>query len=102
MALGYLWVARAGIALLALGLAFLYRFAVQRGLITPPMRVAFGLLLGTVSGDRLRRGAAGLVLAGLWAADVSTASALLLGSATLVCHDLVKRFWAPHLALARA
>ena len=38
----------AGIALLALGLAFLYRFAVQRGLITPPLRVAFGLLLGTV------------------------------------------------------
>src|SRR5512147_1205974 len=48
VAQGYLWVARAGIALLALGLAFLYRFAVQRGLITPPLRVAFGLLLGTV------------------------------------------------------
>lgn len=35
---------------------------------------------------------AGLVLAGLWAADVSTASALLVGSATLVVGDLVKRF----------
>ncbi len=41
--------------------------------------------------------AAGLILAGLWAADVSTASALLMGSATLVCNDLVKRFIAPHL-----
>lgn len=40
---------------------------------------------------------AGLVLAGLWAADVSTASALLVGSATLVVGDLVKRFLAPDL-----
>jgi len=41
--------------------------------------------------------AAGLILAGLWAADVSTASALLLGSATLVTNDIVKRFVAPDL-----
>jgi SSS family solute:Na+ symporter len=41
---------------------------------------------------------AGLVLAGLWAADVSTASALLVGSATLVVGDLVKRFWIPDLS----
>jgi SSS family solute:Na+ symporter len=40
---------------------------------------------------------AGLVLAGLWAADVSTASALLVGSATLVVSDFVKRFLAPDL-----
>lgn len=40
---------------------------------------------------------AGLVLAGLWAADVSTASALLVGSATLVVGDIVKRFFAPDL-----
>jgi len=40
---------------------------------------------------------AGLVLAGLWAADVSTASALLVGSATLVVGDLIKRFFAPDL-----
>ncbi len=40
---------------------------------------------------------AGLVLAGLWAADVSTASALLVGSATLVVGDFVKRFLAPDL-----
>jgi len=40
---------------------------------------------------------AGLVLAGLWAADVSTASALLVGSTTLVVGDLIKRFFAPNL-----
>ena len=40
---------------------------------------------------------AGLVLAGLWAADVSTASALLVGSATLVVGDLIKRFFVPNL-----
>ncbi len=40
---------------------------------------------------------AGLVLAGLWAADVSTASALLVGSATLVVGDLIKRFFIPDL-----
>lgn len=41
---------------------------------------------------------AGLVLAGLWAADVSTASTLLVGSATLVVGDLIKRFAAPDLS----
>jgi len=40
---------------------------------------------------------AGIVLAGLWAADVSTASALLVGSATLVVGDIIKRFIAPRL-----
>ena len=45
--------------------------------------------------------AAGLVLAGLWAADVSTASALLIGSATLVTNDIIKRFVAPDLPAAR-
>ncbi|MBM4116696.1 sodium:solute symporter family protein [bacterium] len=45
--------------------------------------------------------AAGLILAGLWAADVSTASALLVGSATLVSHDIIKRFFAPELSPAR-
>jgi SSS family solute:Na+ symporter len=44
---------------------------------------------------------AGLVLAGLWAADVSTASALLVGSATLVVSDLVKRFLVPDLGEKR-
>jgi len=42
--------------------------------------------------------AAGVILAGLWAADVSTASALLMGSATLVCGDIIKRFFAPNLS----
>jgi SSS family solute:Na+ symporter len=45
--------------------------------------------------------AAGVILAGLWAADVSTASALLMGSATLVCGDVIKRFFAPQLSPAR-
>ena len=45
--------------------------------------------------------AAGIILAGLWAADVSTASALLLGSATLVSTDVVKRFFAPELSQAK-
>jgi SSS family solute:Na+ symporter len=40
---------------------------------------------------------AGIVLSGLWAADVSTASALLVGCATLVVGDLIKRFFAPDL-----
>ncbi len=44
---------------------------------------------------------AGIILAGLWAADVSTASALLVGSATLVCGDLIKRFVAPDLTEKR-
>ena len=45
--------------------------------------------------------AAGIILAGLWAADVSTASALLLGSATLVSNDIVKRFFVPDLSPAK-
>jgi SSS family solute:Na+ symporter len=45
--------------------------------------------------------AAGIILAGLWAADVSTASALLMGSATLVSSDIIKRFFVPELSDAR-
>jgi len=44
--------------------------------------------------------AAGVILAGLWAADVSTASALLMGSATLVSSDVIKRFVAPDMSPA--
>jgi len=44
---------------------------------------------------------AGIILSGLWAADVSTASALLMGSATLVCSDVIKRFFMPDLDRAR-
>ena len=35
----------------------------------------------------------GILLAALWAADVSTAVALLMGSSTLVMEDIVKRIW---------
>lgn len=38
---------------------------------------------------------AGLALAGLWAADVSTAVGLLLGSSTLIVNDIWKRFIQP-------
>ncbi|MFZ5944588.1 MAG: sodium:solute symporter family protein [Bacillota bacterium] len=41
--------------------------------------------------------AAGIVLAGLWAADVSTAVGLLLGSSTLVVEDIWKRFIQPQI-----
>jgi SSS family solute:Na+ symporter len=40
---------------------------------------------------------AGLVLAGLWAAVLSTASALLVGNATLIVGDIIKRFVAPDI-----
>lgn len=40
---------------------------------------------------------AGLTLAALWAADVSTACNLLLGSATLVSQDIYKRFINPKI-----
>jgi len=40
---------------------------------------------------------AGLVLAGLWAAVLSTASALLVGGATLIVGDIIKRFIAPDI-----
>jgi SSS family solute:Na+ symporter len=40
---------------------------------------------------------AGLVLAGLWAAVLSTASALLVGNATLIVGDIIKRFIAPDI-----
>lgn len=40
---------------------------------------------------------AGIVLAGLWAADVSTASTLLVGGATLAVGDLIKRFFISEL-----
>jgi len=40
---------------------------------------------------------AGLTLAALWAADVSTAGSLLLGSATLFSQDIYKRFINPNV-----
>lgn len=41
---------------------------------------------------------AGLTLAGLWAADVSTASVLLLGNSALVVQDIIKRNFIPHMS----
>jgi solute:Na+ symporter, SSS family len=41
---------------------------------------------------------AGITLAGLWAADVSTAVGLLLGSSTLVVEDIWKRFVQPEMS----
>jgi len=40
---------------------------------------------------------AGITLAGLWAADVSSASGLLLGSSTLVIEDVWKRYFKPDI-----
>lgn len=42
------WIGRVGIVLLLLGLSFLYRYAVERGWITPWLRVAFGVQVGSV------------------------------------------------------
>lgn len=41
---------------------------------------------------------AGIILAALWAADVSTACNLLLSSATLYSHDIHKRFISPKMS----
>jgi uncharacterized membrane protein len=52
------WLNKIGVALLLFGLAFLFKYAVDRGWLTEPVRVAFGLLLGTVllgAGLRLHR-----------------------------------------------
>jgi uncharacterized membrane protein len=40
------WLGRVGIGLLLLGLAFLFKYAIDEGWLTPPIRVAFGVLLG--------------------------------------------------------
>lgn len=40
------WVGKVGVGLLFLGLAFLYRYAVEQGWIVPWLRVGFGLVLG--------------------------------------------------------
>ncbi len=41
------WVDKIGVALLLVGLAFLYRWSVEHGLVTPVVRVGFGLAIGT-------------------------------------------------------
>ncbi len=40
------WISRVGIALLLAGVAFLFKYAVDRGWLGPSIRVAFGLALG--------------------------------------------------------
>ncbi len=40
------WLARVGIALLVVGLILLFRYAADRGWLTPEMRIGIGLLLG--------------------------------------------------------
>ena len=42
------WVGRIGIALLLLGLAFLFKFGIDRGWLTPAVRIGFGAVLGFV------------------------------------------------------
>lgn len=42
----------------------------------------------------------GVTLAGLWAADVSTACTILLGAGTLVSQDIYKRFFNPNISEA--
>jgi uncharacterized membrane protein len=43
-----IWFARIGAAALLLAAGFAYSYAVERGLITPPVRVALGVLVGTI------------------------------------------------------
>jgi len=52
------WLSRAGVGLLLLGVAFLFKYAVDEGWLTPAIRVALGLALGlalAVIGLRVRR-----------------------------------------------
>jgi uncharacterized membrane protein len=42
------WLGRAGVGLVVLGFVFLYRYAVERGWLTPEARIGVGLLVGLV------------------------------------------------------
>ena len=45
---GEWWLGKIGVGLLLFGVAFLYLVSVERGWITPPVRVGFGLVLGMI------------------------------------------------------
>lgn len=45
---GQFWLNRLGIALLLLGVALLFRYSIDQGWLTPPVRVGFGLAVGAV------------------------------------------------------
>lgn len=74
--LGEDWLGRVGVLLLLLGLAFLYRYAVDRGWITPWLRIGFGALSGAT-----------LLLLGLYRARSRPLySQVLLGGALAVLY----------------
>ncbi len=50
------WLNKVGIGLLLLGLAFLFKYSIDKGWLTPTVRIAFGLILGVgliAAGQRL-------------------------------------------------
>lgn len=52
------WISRIGIGLLLAGVAYLFKYAVDQGWLTPPIRVAFGVALGAalaIIGFRVQR-----------------------------------------------
>lgn len=86
------WLNRIGIALLLLGLAFLFKYSVEQGWIIPPVRSAVGLAAGGLllfSGYRLGEESAlrPLLLGG------GIAAFYLTGFATHYLYDFVPAFW---------
>jgi hypothetical protein len=116
--LGEQWTGRAGLALLFLGLVFLFRYSIEQGWITPAVRVLFGAGLGSLLlwlGLRLstRRPSYGaLLLAGAVSVFYATGWAgsylyslvdrpiafLWMGGVTLLALQLARRHAQPALA----